>query len=69
MADEFNWKEDKDSVVFPSTQGVAVYANGQGEIVIRQQAGPLDDDDSFVVIPRDQVAAVILAIQAVGGEI
>lgn len=59
----FDWNKDVDSVVFPTVQGVAVYSNPDGDIVIRQQAGPLDDDDTIIVFPRSQAQSIALAIQ------
>ena len=64
MCDEFAWAPDASAVVFKSVQGVAVYTNLDGDIVIRQQAGPLDDDDAVIVIPRDRVPALASALNA-----
>lgn len=64
---DFKWNEDIDNVVFKSVQGVAVYSNPDGDIVIRQQAGPLDDDDQVVIVPSDRVEALIFAIKSEAG--
>lgn len=70
MCDEFVWAPDESAVVFKTVQAVAVYKNTDGDIVIRQQAGPLDDDDAVIVIPRDRVPALASALKAEleGGE-
>lgn len=60
----FRWEPDDESVVFESVQAVAVYSNPSGDIVIRQQAGPLDDDDAVIVVPRDRGEALIYALRA-----
>ena len=65
MADEFDWNDQdcaKD-IVFPSTQGVAVYRNDRNEIVIRQQAGPLDDTDTWVIVPAEHADLLVKAIK------
>jgi len=64
---DFKWNEDIDNVVFKSVQGVAVYSNPDGDIVIRQQGGPLDDDDHIVIVPSDRVEALIFAIKSEAG--
>lgn len=64
---DFKWNEDIDNVVFKSVQGVAVYSNPDGDIVIRQQAGPLDDDDQIVIVHSDRVEALIFAIKSEAG--
>ena len=64
---DFKWNEDIDNVVFKSAQGVAVYSNPDGDIVIRQQASPLDDEDQIVIVPRDRVEALIFAINSETG--
>lgn len=69
MSDKFNWSTtDADTIVVPSVRGVAVYENDRGEVVIRQEAGPLDDEDSFVIVPKTFLPALIRAIQAVDDE-
>ena len=64
MCDEFVWALDESTVVFKTVWAVAVYKNPFGDIVIRQQAGPLDDDDAVIVIPRDRGDALIAALVA-----
>ena len=64
MSEGFAWGGTADGVVFKSVQGVAVYSNLDGDIVIRQQAGPIDDDDAVIIIPRDRLDSLLLALRA-----
>lgn len=60
---DFDWsREVGDSLVFPTVRGVAVYFNPVGHIVIRQEAGPLDDEDVWIVVPRENLGALIAAL-------
>jgi hypothetical protein len=61
MSDDFDWIDD-DSIVIPPNDGVAVYANEKGAVVIRSRAGRGDYDDTFIVIPRPLAKAVADAI-------
>lgn len=65
--EDFSWHDDEcqADIVFPSTQGVAVYTNPKGMVVIRQQAGPTEDEDSFIIIGRQNVEGLILALQTI----
>ena len=67
MSEGFAWGNTSDEVVFKSVQGVAVYSNPDGDIVIRQQASPLDDEDQVVIIPSDRVETLIFAIKSEAG--
>jgi hypothetical protein len=67
MPKEFDWlsNDDKESVVVPSVQAVAVYNNGQGDVVIRQQDG-MGNEDQVIIIPRSTAKAVAKAIADAG---
>ena len=62
---DFEWntaKQDGD-VVVPSQSAIAVYANSDGDIVIRREAYHLvEDEDVFIVIPRKAGANIARAI-------
>ena len=45
----FDWQTD-DSVVVPYQPALAVYVNTRGSIVIRQERGELEDEDTIVII-------------------
>ena len=55
---DFDWSQD-DSVVAPEQRAIAVYENNGGGITIRQEAGPLETEDSIVFIARSNLQAVI----------
>lgn len=59
MSDADIWKE---STVIPSVRAVAVYTNPNGDIVIRQEGYP--DEDDFIVIPRGAVNSLVEALKA-----
>jgi hypothetical protein len=63
----FNWHGDEfqDDVVFPSTQGIAVYTNERDMVVIRQEANLHDDEDAFIILGRQHVEGLILALQRI----
>ena len=63
MRADFDWSQNSECVVFPTVLGVAVYRNADGDVVIRQQAGPLDEDDTFVILPEMHLQHLIKALQ------
>lgn len=65
MSDAFKWDmaQESGSLVFPSAQGLAIYRNPAGDVVLRQEAAPTDEDDTFIFIPVMYVEAVIEAIR------
>ncbi len=60
----FEWLESP-SVVIKPVDAIAVYANAQGDIVIRQKSskGIFREEDSVVVVPRDRLDAIIIALE------
>lgn len=60
--DEFDWRTSEE-IVFRTAQGIAVYRNPDGDIVIRQQAGALEDEDTFIVVPYGRLELFILSLQ------
>lgn len=42
---------------------MAVYRNEDGDVVIRQQAGPLEEEDTFIVVPSSHLEPLITALQ------
>lgn len=62
MTDQIDFDStDNESVVTRTRQGIAVYTNLQGDIVIRQDGGI--EDDSFVFVHQQDLEALILALQ------
>lgn len=68
MSDEqYSWDSiDNDAVIIKRTDAVAVYANAQGNIVIRQEGSGIGDEphDQIVVIPKSRAQDVIKAIES-----
>jgi hypothetical protein len=62
--DDFDWT-DKDSVVVPSQEAIAIYENAAGNVVIRVQRAWNEDEDAFIVIARDNLPAVIEALKKI----
>lgn len=60
----WNWTDAREEgiVAFPSVDAVAVYRNGDGDVVIRQQSR-MGEDDSFVVIPDSHIADLVMCLQ------
>jgi len=64
MSDDFDWG-DKDSVVVKSQDAIAVYANGDNDLVIRRQQAWDENEDVFIVISRNYARHVIEAMERV----
>jgi len=63
MTDRFSWdREENDGIVFPNVDALAVYLNGCGEVVIRQQSR-LGEDDRLIFVPIDRVKDLFAAIR------
>lgn len=66
MSDEFDWRKDKDAVVVPRQEAVAVYINDAKDIVIRREKEwPMEQDDVFIVIPRVSARRFVEALEHV----
>lgn len=61
---DFNWngEDEKEDVIVPRVDAIAVYSNAIGDIVIRQQDG-MGGDDSLIIFPRIHAQLLIDAIQ------
>ncbi len=57
-ADGFDWRGDPD-VLAHRQLAIAVYENERGEVVIRQEADWNDDEDTYIVVAREHVPALI----------
>lgn len=51
--------DDEDTFKLPEQGLVAVYPNNHGQIIIREKAGPFDEEDSCVFIHRNNLLALI----------
>lgn len=62
MADwDWNSASARESLVLPRVDALAIYANSNGEIVLRQQ-GMDGNEDSIIIIPKTQAPEVVAAI-------
>ncbi len=68
MSDDFRWNKDNESVVVPSTQGIAVYPNTGGGITIRQQKHWDEEEDHIIAFPLEYAPAIVAAIQQAARE-
>lgn len=64
MSESFDWT-NPESVAVQSVQGIAVYLDEDGMMVIRQEHTPLDDEDTYIVLPIHHAKAVVRAIHKV----
>ncbi len=64
MSDEFNWNETESMAVRPQS-AIAVYANPDGDLVVRRRQEWDEDQDVWIVIARTQVRTVIDAMERV----
>lgn len=64
MSEKWDWtsEEVKQDLIVPSVRAVAVYRNGNNEVVIRQQS-LYGEDDSFVILPETFLGDLISALQ------
>ncbi len=68
MADwDWNSSSSRESLVLPRVDALAICANNNGEIVLRQQ-GMDGHDDSIIIIPKSQAQEVIDAIAKMLGD-
>ncbi|RYF35091.1 MAG: hypothetical protein EOO21_04270 [Comamonadaceae bacterium] len=58
---DWDWSQ-KENVVVPAVEAVAVYTNPKGDIVIRQQDS-MGEDDPVIVIPRARAKDLATAIR------
>ncbi len=56
--EEFDWN-DCETVVLGEQRCTAVFRNHDGDLVIRQRAGVLDDEDAWIVIKKGNEKAIV----------
>lgn len=67
MADngtDFSWN-NSDAIAVRQQDAIAVYANPDGDMVVRRRRDWNEDDDVWIVVARDQVRTVISAMEKV----
>jgi hypothetical protein len=63
MRDEdFDWGEGNTNVVLRAYGSLAVHENPYGDVVIRQERDPLEEDDHWVVVPVQDAELIAKAI-------
>lgn len=62
--DRFNWNDNSEAIVVRSYGSIAVYENDHGDVCICQEGG-IGDEDAVVIIPKQNVEAVALALRSV----
>lgn len=55
--------EDEEIEVCPTTMKIVVYKNTGGDIVIKQDGSMLEEEDSYVIVPKMHVEALIKAMK------
>jgi hypothetical protein len=64
---DFNWWGDDEAIVVRAQDAVAIYANGQGGIVLRAQRAWDETDDSLVIVNRSNIIRVIYGMLRAAG--
>jgi hypothetical protein len=58
----YDWHEKNRATIMNSYQGVAVYPNDRGDIVIRSEKSEFQEEDQIVIVPRIYVDWVVAAM-------
>ncbi len=66
MGQDFDWTDDE-SIVLRDQPAIAVYVNPHGALVIRQERSWNEEEDTWIVIQRENVRLVALQMLAVLG--
>jgi hypothetical protein len=61
-----DWYHDRDCICVAEQLQIAVFENGRGDIVIRQQ-DPMGDDDDWVIVAKGNVPALCRALMEAAG--
>lgn len=60
---DFDWGRDKEDVVIERQLAIAVYENSVKDIVIRQERDLGDDEETFIVLPRQHLERIVSKLQ------
>jgi len=61
LTETFDWCEDS-SIVLREQSAVAVYTNNTGDLVIRQERRWDEDDDTCIIITKENAQALLDAV-------
>src|SRR5690348_1788030 len=59
---EFDWSKDSDAVVLPHQPQTAVYRNGLGQVVVRQEKSEWEEYDPSILLTPQGALAVAWAM-------
>lgn len=62
--DDFNWRDADDAIAVAFQEQIAVYRNGEGEIVIRQDGHGFYRDDAWIVVRPENLRKLVEAMLA-----
>jgi hypothetical protein len=64
--DGFPWQTNKELIVVPERhqQAIAIFENGDGDIVIRQERDLYQEDDDIIVVHRDNLVTVVDTLES-----
>jgi len=64
--DGFPWQTNKELIVVPERhqQAIAIFENGDGDIVIRQERDLYQEDDDIIVVRRDNLVTVVDTLES-----
>jgi hypothetical protein len=60
---KFDWLRDHELVVVRQQSAIAVYTNGNDDVVIRQEGQYGYDDDVWILVSRQNLAPLIRRLQ------
>ena len=64
--DDFDWQTDE-AVAVRSQASLAVYANKDGEVIVREQAQYPDKEDRFIIINREHIPTFVRHLRDAAG--
>jgi hypothetical protein len=67
MVDDFDWYGNNPDIVVTTQMAVAVFENERGEICVRQQSEPWQDNDLWVTFSKDRAVIIARAVLKVAG--
>ena len=62
MVDDFDWYGNNPDIVVTTQMAVAVFENERGEICVRQQSEPWQDNDLWVTFSKDRAVIIARAV-------
>jgi hypothetical protein len=63
VSPEFNWLRDREDIVIPQQDAIAVYRNPDGAVVIRQAGKYGVEEDTWIVVNQTNLVPLIAKLQ------